>query len=121
MTDGPTVEEGRPDSPVIIIGPDNSIDPTVRKVKSISESTLSPIGLQNVTICMADDYPTTDMCKESPPFTVKIEAIELETSHLNINNEGNRTLNVIDCDESTGCIKVKFGGGYSGKYEWRVE
>ena len=63
------------------------------------------------------------MCNENngnPPFNVSIEPVELEISQLRV-TEAPRKLNVVNCDQSTGCIEVKFGGGYSGDYEWVVE
>jgi hypothetical protein len=70
---------------------------------------------------MDPNYPKTGMCGFDPPFNVTIRAIKLETTQLNINNEGDRNLNVIDCDDTNGCIVIKYGGGYSGKYEWEIK
>jgi hypothetical protein len=55
------------------------------------------------------------MTKED--FTVTITPTELELSHLNINNQGIRELNVVAVDPTTKTITVKYGGAYSGTYD----
>ena len=110
----------------IVIGPDTTPDATEIKLASVSESTLSPLAFQTVELCMSAAYPKSGMCTPVPPetvpFKVKIKAKTLETSQHNIvSNE--KELNIIDggCDENTGCITVKYGGTYSGTYEWEIE
>jgi hypothetical protein len=55
------------------------------------------------------------MTKED--FTVTITPTELELSHLNINNQGIRELNVVAVDPTAKTITVKYGGAYSGTYD----
>ena len=114
--------EGR--APIIIPGPiDIVVEDATITLSSVSETRLSPIGLQTVELCMDSDQatagiqPMAGMCDNDPPFTVAINPIELELSQLNI-AEGPRSLNVVSCDDATGCIEVKYGGAYSGTYEW---
>lgn len=50
-------------------------------------------------------------------FKVTITPVELETSHLNRNNDGVRELNVVAVDAVAKTITVKYGGAYSGLYD----
>jgi hypothetical protein len=118
--EGTAVGEGR--TPIIIPGPDVVVDPATLSVASVSESTLSPIGLQTVELCLNADYPKAGMCDlvdGDPPFNVSIKPVELELTQLTV-NEAPRKLNVVKCDEATGCLEVKYGGAYSGTYEWEI-
>ena len=55
------------------------------------------------------------MTKED--FKVTLVPVELELTHLTINNEGIRPLNVIAVDTTLKKITVKYGGAYSGLYD----
>ena len=59
------------------------------------------------------------MTKED--FSVTIIPAELELSHLSINNEGVRPLNVVAVDTTAKTITVKYGGAYSGTYDLLVK
>ena len=50
-------------------------------------------------------------------FTVKIVPESLELSHLFVNNDGIRELNVVAVDSAAKTITVKYGGAYSGTYD----
>lgn len=50
-------------------------------------------------------------------FTVKIVPESLELSHLFVNNDGIRELNVVAVDSVAKTITVKYGGAYSGTYD----
>lgn len=50
-------------------------------------------------------------------FTVKIVPESLEITHLTINNEGVRALNVVAVDTVAKTLTLKYGGAYSGTYD----
>lgn len=54
------------------------------------------------------------MTKED--FEVTMVPESLETSHLTINNEGRRQLNVVAVDTVAKTLTLKYGGAYSGTY-----
>ena len=54
-------------------------------------------------------------------FMVTIVPESLEISHLFINNEGVRELNVVAVDIGAKTIIVKYGGAYSGTYDLVVK
>ena len=76
------------------------------------------MGLGTVELCIAPAW--TGMCDNDPPFEVSLVPQELELTQLRQHNNP-RPLNVVGCDESTGCILVKYGGAYSGTYTWDIE
>ena len=82
---------------------------------SISPERISPISLETVVIQLYADYPTALMTKEDLKVTLVPESLEL--SHLNINNEGIRELNVVAVDTVAKTLTVKYGGAYSGTYD----
>ena len=47
--------------------------------------------------------------------------VSLEITHLTINNEGVRPLNVIAVDDTAKTITVKYGGAYSGTYDLLIK
>lgn len=55
------------------------------------------------------------MTKED--LSVTIVPVSLELTHLTINNEGIRPLNVVAVDTTLKTITVKYGGTYSGTYD----
>ena len=59
------------------------------------------------------------MSKED--FTVLMVPQELELSRLIINNDGERYLNVVAVDKTAKTITVKYGGAYSGTYEFVIK
>ena len=59
------------------------------------------------------------MTKED--FTVTLVPEELELTHLIINNEGKRELNVVAVDPVSKTITVKYGGAYSGTYNLLIK
>jgi hypothetical protein len=89
------------------------------KLDTVSTPKVSPIGLGTIELCMTDGYPKTGMCDDT--FSVSIKPITLDTTQLTVSMDA-RALNVIDseCDDTTGCITVKYGGAYSGEYEWII-
>ena len=55
------------------------------------------------------------MTKDDLKVTLVPESLEL--SHLNINNEGIRELNVVAVDTVAKTLTIKYGGAYSGTYD----
>jgi len=59
------------------------------------------------------------MTKED--FSVELLPVTLEKTHLTINNGGRRPLNVIGVDTTLKTVTVKYGGAYSGTYDWLIK
>ena len=71
--------------------------------------------MQLVELHLDPLYPEAGL--DTDIFTVRIVPKELETTYLEINNEGKRDFNVVEVDAANKIIKFKYGGAYSGEYE----
>ena len=59
------------------------------------------------------------MTKED--FTVTLVPDELEITHLIVNNDGKKLLNVVAVDPVAKTITVKYGGAFSGTYNLLIK
>ena len=59
------------------------------------------------------------MTKED--FTVWLVPDELEITHLIVNNDGKKQLNVVAVDATDKTITVKYGGAFSGTYNLLIK
>jgi len=90
-------------------------NPNPIKTVALNPPEVSPIALRTIDIELDSTYPETGMTKED--FKVILVPVTLELTHLTINNEGIRPLNVIAVDTTLKKITVKYGGAYSGLYD----
>jgi hypothetical protein len=106
--------------PVVIPsgGGETTIDPVSYTLTTVTEDIQSPMGLLTIELCM--DPVWTGMCDGDTPFEVSLVPTALELSQLTQDYDP-RPLNVVACDDTTGCIDVKYGGAYSGNYTWDIE
>ena len=98
-------------------GGESTLDPVSHTLSTISDEVLAPLGLQTIDLCIAPAW--AGMCDNDPPFEVSLVPTSLEITQLRQHNNP-RPLRVVDCDETSGCIKVKYGGAYSGNYTWDI-
>ena len=85
----------------------------------ISPPEVSPIAFRTIEIQLASSYPALTMTKED--FTVWIVPDELEITHLIVNNDGKKQLNVVAIDATAKTITVKYGGAFSGTYNLLIK
>jgi len=90
-------------------------NPNPIKTVALDPPEVSPIALRTIDIELDSTYPEAGMTKED--FKVILVPVTLELTHLTINNEGIRPLNVIAVDTTLKKITVKYGGAYSGLYD----
>jgi hypothetical protein len=87
----------------------------INKAVSMTPPLVSPIHFKALEIQLNADYPTFGMTADD--FEVTIVPDALEITHLTINNDGIRKLNVIAVDTINKTLTVKYGGAYSGTYD----
>ena len=124
-TDGPASEiVAEPDNtptPVggeeVVVGGETRVDPVSYTLNSVSDPTLSTRALTTIELCI--DPVWIGMCANDPPFEVSLVPTSLEISQMNQDYDP-RPLRVVGCEESTGCIDVKYGGAYAGNYTWDI-
>ena len=85
----------------------------------ITPANISPIALRTIVVQLYADYPVSGMTKDD--FTVTIVPESLELTYLTINNEGVRQLNVVAVDTTAKTITLKYGGAYSGTYDFVIK
>ena len=89
------------------------------KAVTVNPAKISPIALRTIVINLDPSYPASGMTKDD--FSVTLIPVKLEITHLTVNNEGRRPLNVIGVDTTAKTVTVKYGGAYSGTYDLLVK
>lgn len=83
--------------------------------ESITPPRLSPIHFKTLEVQLAASYPISGMTVDD--FEVTLVPDSLEVTHLTVNNDGRRQLNVVAVDPIAKTLTVKYGGAYSGLYD----
>ena len=94
------------------------LNPTVNSVTTVTPAIASPILMNTIRLMLNPTYPADTMAGDT--FTVSL--VPRDPDLTRPNGEAERPLNVIAFDDTNGApsITVKYGGAYSGVYDWKV-
>ena len=94
------------------------LDPTVYSVTTVTPAVASPILTTTITLMLNPTYPAETMATD----TFSVALVPRDPDLTRPNGEAARPLNVVAYDDTNGApsITVKYGGAYSGVYDWTV-